>query len=130
MPKVLFIASHRPDRSPSQRFRFEQYFSFLKQNGIAYELSWIISKEDDPYLYQNGNILRKFIILFRSVYRRWKDLKKANGFDVVFIQREALMIGSVWFENRIKKKVYRSFMISMTLYGYLTPVREIKNGNG
>ena len=104
MPKVLFIASHRPDRSPSQRFRFEQYFSFLKQNGIAYELSWIISKEDDPYLYQNGNILRKFIILFRSVYRRWKDLKKANGFDVVFIQREALMIGSVWFENRIKKK--------------------------
>ena len=29
MKKVLFIAMHRPDRSPSQRYRFEQYFDYL-----------------------------------------------------------------------------------------------------
>ena len=34
MAKILFIAAHRPDRSPSQRYRFEQYFNFLQENEL------------------------------------------------------------------------------------------------
>ena len=50
MPRVLFIASHRLNRSPSQRYRFEQYFNFLKKNGFHCELSYIISKKDDDFI--------------------------------------------------------------------------------
>ena len=35
MKKILFIASHRFDRAPGQRFRFEQYFQFLKSKGYS-----------------------------------------------------------------------------------------------
>ena len=31
MPRVLFLAPHRLNRSPSQRYRFEQYISFLEE---------------------------------------------------------------------------------------------------
>ena len=101
--KVLFIASHRPNRSPSQRFRFEQYFNFLNENGIESELSFIINEEDDNYLYRRGLFLRKLNILIRSILIRKSNLKNLKNFDVIFIQREALMIGSAYFEKKIKK---------------------------
>ena len=44
--KILFIASHRQDRAPGQRFRFEQYLNFLKANGFDWEFSYLISEKD------------------------------------------------------------------------------------
>ena len=59
MKKVLFIAHHRLDRAPGQRYRFEQYFSYLEDNGVICDLKNIISEEDDKILYSHGNYLKK-----------------------------------------------------------------------
>ena len=59
MPKILFIANHRPNRSPSQRFRFEQYLSFLKQEGWDYDFSYLISEEADTIFYKKGHFFSK-----------------------------------------------------------------------
>jgi glycosyltransferase involved in cell wall biosynthesis len=101
--KILFIASHRPNRSPSQRFRFEQYFDFFKKNNIDFKLSYIIDEKSDEYLYAKGLFFRKFIILLNSIFIRWRDSKELKKYDLIFIQREALMIGSTWFERKVKK---------------------------
>ena len=37
MPRILFVAAHRPQRSPSQRFRFEQYLEYLSTVGYTYD---------------------------------------------------------------------------------------------
>lgn len=103
MPRVLFIASHRPNRSPSQRYRFEQYFRFLEHNGFRCELSHIISEADDRYFYSPGNFLRKLWILIKSFYIRFKDVRRYRDYDIVFVQREAIMVGITWFERRIRK---------------------------
>jgi glycosyltransferase involved in cell wall biosynthesis len=103
MPRVLFIASHRPNRSPSQRFRFEQYLDFLRSNGFENELSFIISETDDKYFYSKGYYLRKFWILLKSLFKRLKDKARYNDFDIVFVQREAIMIGTTYFEKSIRK---------------------------
>ena len=103
MPKILFIAAHRPHRSPSQRYRFEQYFDFLKQQGYNYELSYIIDENDDLIFYSPGNILAKMWIVFKSMIKRLNDIKKANSFDIVFVQREAFMMGSSFFEKQLSK---------------------------
>jgi glycosyltransferase involved in cell wall biosynthesis len=103
MPKILFIAAHRPDRSPSQRYRFEQYFGFLRSNGYQCDLSYVIDEKNDAYFYGTGNAFRKFLILLRSVLTRIGDLRKYSKYDIVFVQREALMIGSTFFERRIKR---------------------------
>jgi len=104
MPRILFIASHRLNRSPSQRYRFEQYFSFLEKNGFSCELSYIISEKDDVYFYSKGNLLRKFWILVRSFFKRLKDRRRYKDYDIVFVQREAIMVGTTWFERGIQKK--------------------------
>ena len=103
MPKILFIAAHRPDRSPSQRYRFEQYFEFLTQNGYKCKLSYILNEEDDAVFYSPGHLMRKFLITLKSAKRRWMDVRMANKYDIVFVQREAFMTYSTYFEYRFSK---------------------------
>lgn len=104
MPGILFIAAHRINRSPSQRYRFEQYLTFLEANGFHWEISPIISEKDDRVFYSNRNYLRKFFILVKAILIRIRDLQRAKKFDIIFIQRESLMIGLTFFEKRIKRK--------------------------
>jgi glycosyltransferase involved in cell wall biosynthesis len=104
MPRVLFIASHRRDRSPSQRYRFEQYFSFLEAKGFSCELSNIITEKDDQYFYSKDHFLRKLWILLKSFFKRYRDVQRYKNYDIVFVQREAIMVGITWFERSIRRK--------------------------
>lgn len=51
MPRILFIASHRPGRSPNQRFRFEQYLDRLRNVGFDCVVSHLVDESDDRILY-------------------------------------------------------------------------------
>ncbi len=103
MPKILFVASHRPDRSPAQRFRFEQYLGYLKQHGFDYDFSFLITEKDDRIFYVPGNLHNKIFIFFKSAMRRLRDVLHANNYDIIFVQLEAFMTGSFFFEKRFAK---------------------------
>ncbi len=107
MKRVLFIAAHRPDRSPSQRFRFEQYFDFLSQCGFQCDLSFIVSAGDDVSLYSSGNYLRKSVIVLRAIVTRFRDVLRARSYDLVFVQREGFMLGTTLFERLLKRSCGR-----------------------
>ena len=77
--KILFVAHHRLDRSPGQRYRFEQYFSYLNSNGFSCELANIISEKDDQILYNSYNYLKKGIIAlnaYRKRYLNYRNIKE------------------------------------------------------
>ena len=104
MPSILFITDHRLNRSPSQRFRFEQYLSYFEQQGYLWQLSEIISEKEDAVFYQAGHYIQKAWIMVKSVFIRLKDVQRAKQFDIVFIQREALLLGSAYFEKQFYKQ--------------------------
>jgi len=102
--KVLFIVQHRFNRSPGQRYRCEQYISYLEKNGFDCVYSpLIVTKEEDTALYNSQSLLGKASIFFKGVWRRLRDVRRARNFDIVFIYREAFMTGSVFFERLLKK---------------------------
>ncbi len=103
MPKVLYVGAHRKDRSPSQRFRFEQYMDFLSQNGFEGELSYLIEAEDDKKFYSPGNYFFKLKVFLKSLKKRKRNIKDIDQYDIVFIQREAFMTGSIKFETAFAK---------------------------
>lgn len=99
MKKVLFIASHRPDRNPGQRFRFEQYFGYLRQHGYDCHLSYIINANDDKVLYASGKYLHKALLGLKAALKRATDALRGNRYDIIFIFREAFFTGSTVFER-------------------------------
>lgn len=100
--KILIIANHRPGRSPSQRFRFEQYLDHLKANSFEIEFSYLIDEKDDKILYTEGKVLAKARLAHKAFRKRKKDLKRAKDFDIIFIHREAFLTAGVYFERKLK----------------------------
>ena len=99
MAKILFVAAHRLNRSPSQRFRFEQYISYLEENGFESDFSYLIEEKDDKRFYSPGNYFLKFSVLLRSYRKRNNSVRDIDKYDIVFIQREAFMTKSIKFEK-------------------------------
>jgi glycosyltransferase involved in cell wall biosynthesis len=100
MPKVILICAHRPKRSPSQRYRFEQYLSFLNAQGFEFTFSYLLNAKDDVLFYSRGNTVAKVFILLKSIWIRVRDVMRLKDFDIVFIQREAIFLGTSFFERR------------------------------
>lgn len=103
MPKILFLTVHRPDRSPSQRFRFEQYISFLEQNGFECTHFFLLDEKSDKLFYSKGKIFGKLGIVISSFFKLWRLSSRANDYDFIFIQRESFMLGTSFFEKRFSK---------------------------
>lgn len=103
MPSVLILCAHRPKRSPSQRYRFEQYLPFLEKEGYQFRFSYLLNEKDDRVFYSKGNFIPKIFILLKSVFIRAKDVFRFKQFDVIFIQREALFLGTSFFERKAAK---------------------------
>ncbi|MCC5924381.1 MAG: glycosyltransferase family 4 protein, partial [Crocinitomicaceae bacterium] len=101
--KVLIICHHYPDRSPGQRYRFEQYLEFLSENGYELHMSYLLNKKDDKLFYAKGKYFAKVWILLKSIVKRIKDLLSAKNYDLVFIYREAFFIGTTFFERQLSK---------------------------
>jgi len=103
MHRVLFVAAHRLNRAPSQRFRFEQYLDHLRSEGVECVLSPLLSADDDRLFYRDSGLLTKVAVLARAAVRRARDVRRAREFDAVFIQREAFFGGWPVFERAFKR---------------------------
>lgn len=101
--RILFVGPHRAGRNPSQRFRMEQYFPYLREQGFACDYSWFISEQDDEVFYSEGNFAGKLLLLLKAARKRLGDVLKANRYDIIFVQREAFMTGTVFFERQFAR---------------------------
>lgn len=96
--RILFISPYPTGEAPSQRFRFEQYFPALRQQGIEYDTSPFLDKKAWDILYKPGHWAGKIAAIFRGCFRRLGDLFRMGKYDVVFIHREAAPAGWPIFE--------------------------------
>jgi len=104
MPKILFACLHRPDRSPSQRYRFEQYIHYLEQQGYSSAFSYLLNEHDDRIFYAPGHYFGKLLILLKAVSKRLAEVFFKKLPPVVFVQRESFMLGSAFFEKRFARR--------------------------
>lgn len=108
--KVLILTNHRKDRSPGQRFRFEQYLSALEGDGCEIDFSVLLKESDDKIFYSKGNYFNKAIILLKTFIKRFKQIFTVNNYDVVLIFREAYFTGTSFFERAYRKKSKAKFI--------------------
>jgi glycosyltransferase involved in cell wall biosynthesis len=107
---VFFLFPYPLGESPSQRFRFEQYFKFLEKAGVtAYKQSfWDIKTWQ--VLYKKGHIAQKVIGFLTGIVKRIYLLLKIGKADYVFIHREVMPVGPPVFEW-IVAKIFRKKII-------------------
>ena len=95
--RILFWVPY-PSEGPSNRYRVEQYLSYLKKEGIKYSLHPFWAKSVYKILYKKGYFLRKSYFFILGTLFRFLDLLRLFNYDVVFIHREAYPVGGAFFE--------------------------------
>ena len=99
--RVLAVVPSVYDTSPGQRFRIEQWEPFLRDAGI--DITWAPFETDElrSVLYRRGELLAKFNAVRHEMSRRRRELKDVSGYDLVYLFREAALMGPPWFERRL-----------------------------
>lgn len=100
--KILYIVPHRFNRSPGQRFRCEHFIPILQNEGYYCRYAHLLSKWDDVHFYKKGAYFFKLLVFIKAIFRRLYHLCLAPRYDVIFIYREAFMIGTTFFERLLK----------------------------
>lgn len=95
--RVLGLCSY-PVEAAGTRYRMRQYIEPLAKKGIELEISPFLDKDLFTLLYQNKSLARKGFGVAGSVARRFAEIFKARNYDLLFVQREAMIFGPAVFE--------------------------------
>jgi len=107
---LVIIAPYPKGEAPSQRFRFEQYLSLFEDEGYTVEFHPFLSDKTWKALYKEGSFFAKAFGMLGSFWRRFLLMFKLRSADVIFIHREASMVGPPMFEWIITKVLRKKFI--------------------
>lgn len=108
--KILFLVPYPLKESPSQRFRFEQYFGILTENGYSYSVQSFLDSQNWQLFFKPGKILSKTTALIKGFLKRFFILLKSPLYDFVFIHREAAPVGPPMIEWLLAKLFRRKII--------------------
>ena len=92
MLRALFLAPY-PHEAASTRFRATQYFPFLEAHGVSCQLAPLLSSRDFATFYAPGGRARKATRMLVGAVAQSIRALSARHYDVVFVQRGALLFG-------------------------------------
>ncbi|PSR52068.1 group 1 glycosyl transferase [Adhaeribacter arboris] len=108
--KILFVAPYPHGKAPSQRFRFEQYFGFIKEESGQYTFASFLDEKTWNILYKPGHSVQKVWGILKGFFKRFVLLFLVPKFDFIFIHREATPIGPPWFEWIVAKVLQKKII--------------------
>ena len=91
--RALFLAPYQLGRSPSQRFRFEQWLRLLPAGAIDAEVRPLFAEGVYDWIFESGRPLRKVLHTGTGLARRLGEALSAGRYDVVFVHRRSFPLG-------------------------------------
>ena len=97
--RVLALMPGLYDTSPGQRYRLEQWEPLLRERGV--EITYAPFEDDELHsvVYKPGQMGKKLQLVSRNLARRLSTISKARKYDLVYILREAALLGPAFFER-------------------------------
>jgi glycosyltransferase involved in cell wall biosynthesis len=101
--RVLAVVPSVYDTSPGQRFRIEQWEPLLRRGGVEITYASFETDQLRSVLYRPGRMLAKMQAVTREMNRRRAELDNVAEFDLVYLFREAALMGPPWFERKMAR---------------------------
>jgi glycosyltransferase involved in cell wall biosynthesis len=98
--RVLALVPSLYDTSPGQRFRIEQWDPILNEHGIDIVYAPFETDELKAVLHKSGNVAAKVSAVMRSMRQRSRELRSLGDFDLIYLFREAALLGPPCFERK------------------------------
>lgn len=95
--RVLAVATY-PLLAAATRYRLLQYVPLLAEEGVSVDVRTFLSDRVFAGLYDRRNALRTAGGILAGIGRRMIDVLRLGSYDLVFVQREAALVGPAIFE--------------------------------
>ncbi len=102
--RVLAWVPEPVDSTPGQRFRFEQWDPYLRDEGIEIRYSPFLDARSSALLKQPGHNLAKTIHILTALLRRLKEGVTIRDADVVYVFREDALLGPAWAVRTLRSR--------------------------
>ena len=99
--RVLALVPSLFDTSPGQRYRLEQWEPILQERGVEIVYEPFEDERLHSLLYKPGLLTQKLDLVARGFVRRLSAIRKAREFDLVYVFREAALLGPAFFERLV-----------------------------
>ncbi|HUE71271.1 MAG TPA: glycosyltransferase family 4 protein [Pirellulaceae bacterium] len=99
--RVLALVPALYDTSPGQRFRIEQWAHYLQRDGFEFTFLPFEDEELHETIYRPGRYGRKAALMVSALARRLRELRRVPDYDLVYLYREAALVGPAFFERWI-----------------------------
>jgi len=101
--KILFVCPYPENVAPSQRLKFEQYYSYFREEGYQVETSAFIDESFWKIIYKKGNYFKKAWHTIKGYGKRTFGLFHLSQYDVVYIHLWVTPFGPPVFEWLYRK---------------------------
>lgn len=101
--RLLAIVPSIRNTTPGQRYRIEQWEPLLRKRGVEITYEPFESEELHSLLYKLGNMSRKLKLVAQGLSRRFSLMGSIKNYDVIYIFREAALLGPPFFERWIHR---------------------------
>ena len=102
--RILALMPALYDTSPGQRYRLEQWEPLLRERGVEITYEPFEDPELHALLYKPGLLGKKLQLVTRGLRRRLSLVGKVKDYDLVYILREAALLGPPVFEKLIHQR--------------------------
>src|ERR1035437_9579459 len=101
--RVLAVVPSLYDTSPGQRFRIEQWEPLLRESGVELTYAPFETDELRSVLHHGGSLFAKIAAVRRNFGLRRDHIASLADFDLVYLFREAALLGPPWLERSIAR---------------------------
>lgn len=116
MIDVLGLLPYPTERVPGQRFRIEQWAPLLEREGVRLTFSPFLSAQGMDALYGAGNAWTKARETVRGYLHRIGEVIRPGSYDVVYLFREAALLGPAWLERMVARRLPLVFDFDDAIY--------------
>jgi glycosyltransferase involved in cell wall biosynthesis len=102
--RVLALVPYSLDTAPGQRYRIEQWAPYLREEGIDIHFEPFAGAALSKSLYRPGHYAPKAWHMTLAWLNRVRAALQAGAFDVVYLYREAALIGPAWLERLARRR--------------------------
>jgi glycosyltransferase involved in cell wall biosynthesis len=97
--KILVICPYPFNVAPSQRLKFEQYYSYFRNAGYEITISPFINRSFWNIIYKKGNFFKKLFYTLLGYGKRVGDLFRIRNYDLVYVHLWVTPFGFPVFER-------------------------------
>lgn len=99
--RILVLCPYPEDKAPSQRLKFEQYYSHFREAGYEVKTSPFVSLAFWKIIYKKGNLIGKAGYTLLGYLQRMLDLFRLRRYDIVYVHLWVTPLGPPIFERLV-----------------------------